>query len=327
MGNLVFMIGNGFDLSCGMKTKYSDVYKEYIKAPSETKVIETFKKEIEGNLENWGDFELEISKYAAKLKNPDELVECIRDFRAYLNTYMIEEQKSFWKSCPKAKGEMAKEMYSSISKFYTEYTNQNVSEMISSLLGEELEVGVIQFNYTTVFDSFYKLVFPSSSDIVHIHGYADNKERTPVLGVDNEEQLVVPYFYSDSFRRTIIKPFFNKSCNASRMEKAKDLICNADVICVYGMSMGKSDLTWRNEIINRMKASSNTHLFLFKYENELKTGLMIDERMDIEEKCVNELIKDWKLEDFKEIHSRIHIPCGTKIFSILEAKQKDLKNP
>ena len=27
----VFLIGNGFDLSCGMKTRYSDMYKEYCK--------------------------------------------------------------------------------------------------------------------------------------------------------------------------------------------------------------------------------------------------------------------------------------------------------
>lgn len=49
--NVLFMIGNGFDLNCGMKTKYSDVYNEYIKTKSESRVIADFKKTIESNLD------------------------------------------------------------------------------------------------------------------------------------------------------------------------------------------------------------------------------------------------------------------------------------
>ena len=42
----VFLIGNGFDLSCGMKTRYSDMYKEYCKIlPNDSSLIKKFKSD------------------------------------------------------------------------------------------------------------------------------------------------------------------------------------------------------------------------------------------------------------------------------------------
>lgn len=43
---VTFIIGNGFDIGLGMKTRYSDVYDEYVKTPSATEVIRAFKEEL-----------------------------------------------------------------------------------------------------------------------------------------------------------------------------------------------------------------------------------------------------------------------------------------
>lgn len=32
--NITFLIGNGFDLNCGLKSKYSDVYDQYCSTQS-----------------------------------------------------------------------------------------------------------------------------------------------------------------------------------------------------------------------------------------------------------------------------------------------------
>jgi len=43
--NIVFIIGNGFDLNLGLKTKYTDVYKDYCKtSTSDSELIRRFKK-------------------------------------------------------------------------------------------------------------------------------------------------------------------------------------------------------------------------------------------------------------------------------------------
>ena len=38
MGTL-FLIGNGFDINCGMKTRYTDVYKKYIKEKTVSEIV------------------------------------------------------------------------------------------------------------------------------------------------------------------------------------------------------------------------------------------------------------------------------------------------
>lgn len=45
--NIVFLIGNGFDISLGLKTSYRDFAKYYVQKPSSHPSIEKLKKEIE----------------------------------------------------------------------------------------------------------------------------------------------------------------------------------------------------------------------------------------------------------------------------------------
>ena len=60
MGTL-FLIGNGFDINCGMHTRYTDVYKGYVEERSTSENLRKFKRTISANIENWGDFEMAMS--------------------------------------------------------------------------------------------------------------------------------------------------------------------------------------------------------------------------------------------------------------------------
>ncbi|MBR5952225.1 MAG: hypothetical protein IKZ85_03035, partial [Pseudobutyrivibrio sp.] len=76
--DIVFLLGNGFDLNCGLKTSYKDMYAGYIESKSQSEVIAKFKDEISGDIDSWADFELEMAEYASKLNSGRELLECIR---------------------------------------------------------------------------------------------------------------------------------------------------------------------------------------------------------------------------------------------------------
>ena len=65
--NILFLIGNGFDLNLGMKTNYNDFYKYYASKQSSSDLIQKLKKEIDGNIENWSDLELALGKYPSAL--------------------------------------------------------------------------------------------------------------------------------------------------------------------------------------------------------------------------------------------------------------------
>lgn len=48
--NIVFLIGNGFDLNLNLKTKYRHFYENYISTPSKNATIEKFKKVLSNNI-------------------------------------------------------------------------------------------------------------------------------------------------------------------------------------------------------------------------------------------------------------------------------------
>ena len=66
--NITFMIGNGFDLHLGMKTRFTDMYEGYIQSPSEDIVIQRFKEDLKESAgeryEKWSDFEIAMAAHA-----------------------------------------------------------------------------------------------------------------------------------------------------------------------------------------------------------------------------------------------------------------------
>lgn len=57
--NIVFLIGNGFDLNLGLNTRYSDFYEYYKnqRAKDERPYIRSFLNDLASN-EDWSDFDL-----------------------------------------------------------------------------------------------------------------------------------------------------------------------------------------------------------------------------------------------------------------------------
>ena len=82
--NIVYLIGNGFDLNLGLKTKYSDFIKEYIIPKTEDNLqIAKFKGDIAQSEQNWSSAELEFGKYTSRFFGEDGreyFLNCHEDF-------------------------------------------------------------------------------------------------------------------------------------------------------------------------------------------------------------------------------------------------------
>ncbi len=94
MSNL-FLIGNGFDISCGLKTKYINAYEGYIATKSDKTHIKKFKEMINPSDLSWADFEMAMAINASKYGDEDTFIECIRDFKRYMSAYLIGQQSMF----------------------------------------------------------------------------------------------------------------------------------------------------------------------------------------------------------------------------------------
>ena len=94
MSNL-FMIGNGFDLSCGLASSYKDKCKGYISFESNNQTIVWFKQNMQEDIDTRADFELSMAKFANKFNSEDDFILCVRDFKKYLQGYLKREELEF----------------------------------------------------------------------------------------------------------------------------------------------------------------------------------------------------------------------------------------
>ena len=329
------MIGNGFDLRLGMKTKFSDMYEDYLSKEPPTDVIRRFKEALRldaPRYETWGDFEIAMAQYASNFSSENELVSCVRDFKDHMGNHLRKEQFALIEYINSNSGALAcaKEMERSMHAFHEGQT-PNVINAIEAL-GDlhHAYFKFITFNYTNLLSQIlqYRNGYYKDGDDnlpIHVHGRLDTDV---VLGIDSVSQLgELPYNLTRRGERAFIKPSFNSMFDSARVKAAAKTLKESEVICIYGMSLGQSDKTWVNIIYEWLTENPNHHLVYFKYLDQQFSALRRDEMMDIEDDQRDELLK--KLCDSEVLdglENQVHIPIGYDIFNFRNAIEADAKN-
>lgn len=330
--NITFLIGNGFDLRVGMKTRFTDMYEGYIKQKSPSKVIQKFKAMLAvdaPNYKTWGDFEMAMAEKAKEFPDEDSFIECLRDFKLYMVSHLEKEQQQFQSRIAVGKdvrGRCFDETIKAINNFYTGLRPNVVNEFIRLGAQNNPKYNFISFNYTTAFDY---VLNPFVGEVIHIHGRLGSDI---VLGSDNIEQVIdLPYNTTRRFERAFIKPEFNKNYDNSRFEKAKSIIDNSDIICIYGMSLGKSDLSWTKQLKGWLLAHKSNHLVYFVYDerefNKSNWDAIIDEEEDRIASLLGKICDSG--DDMSQIFNQVHIPVGYDVFdidNILIAEKRKIDN-
>ena len=114
------------------------------------------------------------------------------------------------------------------------------------------------------------------------------------------------------------KTYFNDEIDPDKIKTTRDKIERADVICVFGLSLGDSDLTWRNAILNSLTNFREHHLFLFDCQLACEQGLLVNDKLDSELLKRDTILQSRGIQDTEKYVNKIHIPCGYKIFNIAD---------
>ncbi len=333
---IAFILGNGFDLQLGMKTRYSDVYKTYIRLPSESLTIERFKDHLkrEKKSEKWSDFEMGMAEYSEVLSSESELIECVRDFKKHMSNYLKKEESEFFKRAQKkSMDDIVNEFDRSTECFFEEFPN-NIKSVCSNFISRfpclpggyqipnapVVEKRVITFNYTSVIDALLNSrahVHSQTPDrAIHIHGTLGKDDLA--LGTDTIDQIrgCQKYRLTTKGKRAFVKPFFNEQCDNERVANAKEMIKNSSFICTYGFSFGGSDRLWVKLIEGWLREDSNHRLVVFqKYgENQKRYDEAgMDERMDAED---DERVKFCERVGFdRSTIEQIYLPVKHQLFN------------
>lgn len=320
MKNVTFLIGNGFDLSFGLNSQYQNICKAYSEAQTSSDVlVKNFKEEIT----HWSNFEMDLTKFAAKCSTETDVINCLRNFKQFTEDYLTKEQDTALYDRMRDPKDMQKalaEFAISLEEFYTN-NYPNITTKIESILSnEQINYHFITFNYTAILDFLidcvkYSLSKGIISPAIHIHG---KLPKNVTFGIDNEQQLPeLPYSLTERGRRALIKPVFNSEFDKQRMESAQQVIKKSDVLCIYGLSLGDSDLMWRKAICDWMIDNPQHHTFLYIHDASLKELSQADERMDYEEDIKESIFKRWGIENryISPFSNQLHIPISKNIFN------------
>lgn len=324
--NITFLIGNGFDLRMGMKTRFSDMYEAYIDSESSSDVIKKFKDMLRMDApeyKTWGDFEMAMAQKAKEFADEDSFIECLRDFKVHMASHLEKQQSMFLERLAvsdDAQRLSTREVSNSVEKFYMGLTPNTRNALSGMGDNRDPKYEFISFNYTKVFD---RILSPFYGEVMHIHGTLD---ADVVVGADNLGQVKdLPYITTRRFERAFIKPTFNKSFDNSRVEKAEEIIKKSDIICIYGMSLGESDYSWVARIKEWLLSHKDNHLVYFVHDERVFSKLNWDAIMDEEDGRIAGLLG--KIcdsgDEMGKIFDQIHVPVGYDIFSVDEILKKE----
>ena len=274
--NLLFVIGNGFDLQLGLPTSYQDFYRYYTSTLSQSEAVARLKKVISKDSQNWSDLELALGKLTSKFSDADLFCEVYDDIQTELQRYLLKLDELMQAGALSVNSSF--DILSDCIKSPENYFSKEVRESIVSGYNEiftydqhsQINIHILTFNYTHTIE--YLLRNPNlpshiagSNSIIsylrHIH--RDLSPSSSVwLGVDNAEQIQNESFQSnEEIRLRLIKPEILTEISPVVVDDIDNRISYADAICLFGVSLGDTDQTWVEKIGNKIASGTLTMLF------------------------------------------------------------------
>lgn len=241
----VFVVGNGFDLSLGMKTRYSDFASYEMFWPFHTGyggLGEHLNKAKE--VERWLDIEAELFNYAKSLSN---------SHRADLDEHQFNELKYKLRN------------YLQIVQTRTKIDEESTAAIVFKAIVENgLFDQIYTFNYTSLQSIAHKLSLGKVC-FQYVHGSLENDDL--ILGINDKDDLKCKYHF--------LYKTFDKYYSSVPLKFA---LARANEVVIYGHSLGHIDYHYfgeffKNQSREDLKEEEGKKITIFTYNN--------DSRMDI----------------------------------------------
>jgi len=338
--NIVYLIGNGFDLSLGLPTAWSHFYDYYFEQPNPSPTIKSFKEAIGKNPKNWSDLEKALGRYTSNLHTREELIKLHEDLTFHLRAYLKGVEANY--KCDDSLKDIISNSIITPEQFLPFVDHQKIYGFKSKWSNRDWPVHIISYNYTSVFAKLVGYTGQSKSlgkstnqnavvsleRIMHIHG---STSRSMALGLNDISQFQNEQFHKD---RQLINKYVKEQLNIAA-RTGHDAVCQkwikeANLICVFGLSFGITDLRWWQYIGDRL-TDENVRMIAFYYDENLKIDDLILDPANLieEEEKVKSLFLEqtsWAKTDNEQVRNKIFVSINSKMFKIDNDKFKYNKN-
>lgn len=321
---ILYIIGNGFDLNLGLNTSYKSFYEYYKSIESSKNKVNILKQNISSNYNNWSDLELALGQYTTELKTLEEFDEVFEDIGEQLAEYLKKEESKL--NTDNIDKEKFFENLVKPEDFLPIADNNKIKTFKNNWLNHHWQIDIMTFNYTTVIEKIIgnkKNIkighHPTNKDLVtlggvdHIHGFVD---KNMVLGVNDISQLRNKEFHkNEDILEAIIKEKCNKAYRHTIDELFKTKIKQADIICIFGSSIGDTDNMWW-EIIGKKLSEKPTPIIIFTRGEEVIAPRIGYKNNRTERKMRKYFLKKAKVDENKidVISGNIYVALDTSMF-------------
>ena len=288
---ILYLIGNGFDLAQGIKTRYSDFYAAKIKSlPAEESIVGKLRNSITENTETWADMEKGLGIFTTEMKGIEDLDTTYRFLRDNLRDYLKEEQAKL-KTAPKSVGANRKrlmqpgvglppESIDTINNYIASSTRTNKS----------IDINIISFNYTDVVERAFGYegleinmektdtdAVPKLRHIYKVHGDLDHM----VMGVADESQISNKTLANNiDASEELVKPKYIAARRDYVWRHCYECISRADIIVLYGLSIGETDKNWWTKVVERVENDGNVRVIIYGHQDPVFDDVAVQRRAE-----------------------------------------------
>ncbi len=344
------MLGNGFDVSLGIKSSYKNFYEWYCPQDSIEPHIDNFRKNIDADINSnkpdeekmWADFEVGIGKYTEHFSKDfvNYFLDCFIDAQEKIREYLLKQTRNF--NVDEFSDNALKNFADSLSNFYDEITDTEkiaLNNVLKSFQDQNRRISFVTFNYTNTLERILSRIpdSPLSSwrygstsfsyllnrNVIHVHG---TTEVAPILGVDNKSQISnKDLIDTPQFKEFLIKAESVNALGYLWQSQAETQISNSKIVCVLGMSLGATDAKWWRKLCQWLKNDSNRRLILYWFEKNPPSKTAYIRELQCKNKAKDLLLSYSSFSDpEKEIlKNQIYVVINTNKFMQLKKEAEE----
>lgn len=253
----VFVIGNGFDLDLGLKTRYIDFWKSRIFEPhrNEDGGLIRFLNEKAKDEATWFDIEALLREYVRKHSNHS----------AYdvnkVNPNNFQEEQA---------------LFEQIETSLAQYLEQEISDRdlkVDSAAAKVLKAitdrgfsSIYSFNYTDMHKIADKLHVPRKFEYKDVHGRSS--DNSLILGINDDVEVVENY----EFAYKTFSPHYHSVPLKFDLEEA-------DEVVIFGLAMGDIDYPYFQDFFGNIcdptcSRKDSKRITIFTYDEDSRLNIL-----------------------------------------------------
>ena len=268
--NVLYILGNGFDKAQGMKTSYPEFYQYLMEnTDNGSPLLQQLKKDIKADKLLWSDMEEAFGQFTSKIETATDLENLYFELSDNLQKY-LEAEENIFNPSEKLKNKFVGD-FVHLARYMGETDKIRYNAFVKKV-GVGYDISVMTLNYTNTLEKLLSL--GSATDkridnnsyfrqVIHVHGQLRD---SIIIGVDNEEQIANKQFRNNEYVKDfLIKIQSNFSMKYNRHHVCENLISNAHLIVLYGVSLGETDAHWWKLIGEQFKKRNNFSIIQYLY--------------------------------------------------------------